>query len=153
MFKGKDLASIAPLPLRLIVGYGFLEHGLAKLERGPDHFVSIVHAIGVPFPSFMAWLTIAVEIVGGLLVLAGAFVPLITIPMLAVLLVALVTVHVQFGFTSIKLVDVTKAGPQFGPPGMETDPLYIAGLAALVLGGAGPFAFDNWLASRRGLKC
>jgi uncharacterized membrane protein YphA (DoxX/SURF4 family) len=25
----------APLPLRLIVGYGFAEHGFAKLLRGP----------------------------------------------------------------------------------------------------------------------
>jgi hypothetical protein len=24
------------LPLRLIVGYGFMEHGFAKLARGPD---------------------------------------------------------------------------------------------------------------------
>ena len=27
----------APLPLRLIVGYGFAEHGFAKLLRGPIH--------------------------------------------------------------------------------------------------------------------
>jgi|KBSMisStandDraft_5_1062788.scaffolds.fasta_scaffold19214_9 putative oxidoreductase len=144
----KDFARTAPLPLRLIVGYGFFAHGLAKLERGPEHFVSIVHAIGVPFPGVMAWLTIWVEIVCGLMMLAGAFVPLIAGPMLAVLVVALATVHVQFGFTSIKLLDVTASGPRFGPPGMETDLLYIAALSTLVLGGPGPFAFDNWLASR-----
>jgi putative oxidoreductase len=141
----KTFARIAPLPLRLIIGYGFFAHGIAKLERGPDHFVSVVHAIGVPFPELMAWLTILVEVVCGLLMLAGAFVPVITLPMLAVLVVALVTVHIQFGFTSIKLLDVTPSGPRFGPPGMETDLLYIAGLATLVLGGPGPIAVDNWL--------
>ena len=26
------------LPLRLIVGYGFMEHGYAKLAHGPDSF-------------------------------------------------------------------------------------------------------------------
>ena len=26
----------APIPLRLIVGYGFIEHGYAKLSKGPD---------------------------------------------------------------------------------------------------------------------
>jgi uncharacterized membrane protein YphA (DoxX/SURF4 family) len=36
----KDFARTAPLPLRLIVGYGFFAHGLAKLERGPEHFAS-----------------------------------------------------------------------------------------------------------------
>jgi len=141
----KRLARIAPLPLRLIIGYGFFAHGLAKLERGPEHFVSIVHAIGVPFPKAMAWLTIVVEIIGGLLVLLGALVPLIAVPMLAVLAVAIATVHLQFGFTSIKLLDVTPSGPHFGPPGIETDLLYIAGLVTLALGGPGPLAVDNWL--------
>jgi hypothetical protein len=40
------------LPLRLIVGYGFLEHGYAKLARGPDDFIAILHAIGMPFAFF-----------------------------------------------------------------------------------------------------
>jgi putative oxidoreductase len=141
----KMIAKIAPLPLRLIVGYGFLAHGLAKLEKGPEHFVSIVQAIGVPFPGVMAWLTILVEVGCGLLMLAGALVPVIAVPMLAVLVVALATVHAQFGFTSIKLLDVTPSGPRFGPPGMETDLLYIAGLMTLVLAGPGPVALDNLL--------
>ena len=144
----KSLPGIAPLPLRLIIGYGFFAHGLAKLERGPEHFVSIVQAIGVPFPHIMAWLTILIEVVSGLFMLAGALVPLIALPMIAILVVALVTVHIQFGFTSIKLLDVTSSGPHFGPPGIETDLLYIAGLMTLVLGGPGPAAVDNWLRAR-----
>lgn len=130
----------APLPLRLIVGYGFFMHGLAKLQKGPEHFVEIVHAIGVPMPHLMAWLTIGVELVGGVAVLLGAFVTLASIPMAAVLIVAMVTVHLPFGFTSIKLIAVTSAGPRFGPPGVETDLLYLACLAALVMGGPGPLA-------------
>ena len=55
------------------------------------------------------------------------------------------TVHLQFGFTSIKLMAVTSAGPQFGPPGYETDLLYIASLIALVFGGAGPLSVDSRL--------
>jgi putative oxidoreductase len=138
----------APIPLRLIVGYGFFAHGLAKLEKGPDHFVAIVQAIGTPMPHLMAWLTIAVELLGGLAVLVGAFVTIASIPMLAVLLVAMVTVHLQFGFTSIKLMAVTAAGPQFGPPGIETDLLYIACLAALIPSGAGPLSVDGWIGKR-----
>ena len=38
----------APIPLRLIVGYGFMAHGFAKLGKGPDAFASILHALGVP---------------------------------------------------------------------------------------------------------
>ena len=80
MIRLPDAAPWAPLPIRLIVGYGFLAHGLAKLEKGPDRFVAIVDAIGAPLPHFTAWLTIWVEIIGGLCVIAGALVPLVAVP-------------------------------------------------------------------------
>jgi putative oxidoreductase len=142
----RKLARYAPLPLRLIVGYGFMAHGYAKLMKGPDVFVAIVHAMGVPEPFFMAWLTILVELFGGFAVLLGAFVVPLSVPMAAVLLVATFTVHLPFGFTSIKLLAITSAGPQFGPPGYETDLLYLACLAALVMGGSGPWAIDTQIA-------
>ena len=138
----------APLPLRFIVGFGFMAHGYAKLARGPEAFVAIVHAIGVPAPYVMAWLTIGIELFGGLAVLLGAFVPVVSLPMAVVLLVAIFTVHLPFGFTSIKLEAVTAAGPQFGPPGYETDLLYLACLVTLVLGGSGHWAIDRLIASK-----
>src|SRR6201987_2370562 len=96
------LARWAPIPLRLMVGYGFMEHGFAKLSRGPEAFAAILHAIGVPAPHFMTWLTILIEIFGGLAVLLGAFVPLVSLPMAGVLLVAMFSVHLPYGFSSIK---------------------------------------------------
>ncbi len=63
----------APIPLRLIVGYGFMEHGFAKLARGPEHFAAILHDIGVPAHHFMAWITVLVEVLGGLAVDPGCF--------------------------------------------------------------------------------
>ena len=137
------------IPLRLIVGYGFMEHGYAKIVKGPEHFVGILHAIGVPAPELMSWATIVVELVGGLAVLVGAFVPLVSVPMAVVLLVATFTVHLPYGFASIKIQAVTAAGAQFGQPGYETDLLYLACLATLVLAGSGPFAVDGLLASFR----
>jgi putative oxidoreductase len=133
------------IPLRLIVGYGFIEHGYAKLARGPESFTNILHALGVPLPSFMAWATIAVELLGGLLILLGALVTLASIPMAIVLLVAIFTVHLPNGFSSIKLLSVDGAGAHFGQPGYETDLLYLAGLMALVLGGPGPLSVDRLL--------
>src|SRR6267142_541492 len=133
------------IPLRLMVGYGFIEHGYAKLARGPESFVNILHAIGVPEPSLLAGLTILVELIGGFAVLIGAFIPLASIPMAAVLLVAIFTVHLPYGFSSIKLEAVTAAGAHFGQPGYETDLLYLAALCALVLGGSGPLANDQLL--------
>lgn len=144
----RGLMNWAPLPVRLIIGYGFLDHGLAKLAKGPDKFVMIVDAIGVPMPHFMAWSAIWVEVLGGIAMMLGAFVTVISFPMAVVLLVALFSVHIQFGFTSIKLMAVTAEGPQFGPPGIEADLLYLAGLASLLLSGPGPLAIDNWLRKR-----
>jgi putative oxidoreductase len=133
------------LPLRLIVGFGFMQHGYAKLARGPDDFVNILHAIGVPAALLVGWATIAVEIIGGLLIFLGAFVPLATIPMVIVLLAAILTVHLPNGFSSIKLQSFDVAGAHFGPPGYETDLLYLSGLIALCLGGAGPLSVDGLL--------
>jgi len=143
------IARWAPVPLRLIVGYGFMEHGFAKLGRGPEAFVDILHAIGVPAPYVMAWATILTEIIGGLAVILGAFVTLVALPMAALLVVATFTVHLPYGFSSIKLLSVTVTGAQFGPPGYELNLLYLACLAALVLGGSGPLTIDGLLRKRR----
>jgi putative oxidoreductase len=138
------LARCAPIPLRLIIGYGFMAHGIAKWSRGFDAFPAIVQAIGIPAPYLMGWATILVEVFGGLAILLGAYVGLAVVPMLAILLVAMFTVHLQYGFSSIKLIAVTPAGAQFGPPGYETDLLYIACIVALLLLGAGPWSIDGW---------
>jgi putative oxidoreductase len=133
----------APIPLRLIVGFGFMQHGFAKLGRGPEHFAAILQALGTPAPHLMAWVSILTEILGGFAILLGAYVSLAAIPMAILLIVAIFTVHLRFGFSSIKLLAVTAAGPQLGPPGYETNLLYLACLAALVLGGPGPFSIDR----------
>ena len=97
----------------------------------------------------MAWATILTEVIGGLAVILGAFVALVALPMAALLVVATFTVHLPYGFSSIKLLSVTAAGAQFGRPGYELNLLYLACLAALVLGGSGPLAIDG-LVRRRG---
>ncbi len=148
--------SLAPgwyaIPLRLIVGYGFLAHGIAKLLHGPQSFIDILSALSVFEPQLSAWATILIEIFGGLAVMAGLFIPLASAPMIVVLLVAIFTVHLPNGFSSIKLESVTSAGAHFGQPGYETDLLYLAALVALVLGGSGPLALDRalvrWWAGR-----
>ena len=138
----------ALLPLRLIVGFGFIQHGVSKLLKGPDAFAAILQAIGVPGPHFMAWLTILTELTGGAAVLLGAFIPLVSLPLAAVLLVAIFTVHLPYGFSSIKLTAVTPRGAVFGPVGYETNLLYLAALASLVLGGSGPLSIDGLLKNR-----
>jgi putative oxidoreductase len=128
-----------------------MAHGYSKLAHNPSHFAAILHALTVPAPELIAWVTIVTEVVGGAAVLLGAFVPLVSIPMAVVLLTAMFTTQLPYGFLAIKLQGVTAAGAQFGPPGYEVDLLYLACLAALVLGGSGPLAIDG-LIGRRGLS-
>ncbi|ADH90220.1 DoxX family protein [Ancylobacter novellus DSM 506] len=137
------------VPLRLIIRYGFFAHGYAKLLRGPDHFTGILAAIGMPFPHLLSWATVAIELVGGLMILAGALAPLVTVPMIVVLLVAIFSVHLPNGFSSIKLMSYDASGAHFGPPGYETDLLYVAGRLALSIAGAGPFSVDSYLRRRQ----
>ncbi len=76
-------------------------------------------------PWMMSWLTILIELVGGIAVFIGALIPLVSVPMAVVLLVAIFTVHLPNGFSSIKLQSVTEDGAHFGQPGYETDLLYL----------------------------
>ena len=144
----QSLVKWTSIPLRLIVGYGFLAHGIAKALRGYDAFPSILAQMGMPSPHLLGWTTILVEILGGSAVILGAFVAIVSVPMMVVLIVAIFTVHAQYGFSSIKLLAVTAAGAQFGPPGYETDLLYLACIAALVMNGPGPWSVDGFLEAR-----
>jgi putative oxidoreductase len=126
-----------------------MQHGFAKLFRGPDAFAVVLHAIGVPSPHLIAWLTTLIEIFGGVAVLLGTLIPLASLPMAAVLLVAIFTVHLPYGFSSIKLMSVSSGRAQFGPPGYECNLLYLACLAALVIGGSGPMSIDSYLRKKR----
>ena len=138
-----ELARWASLPMRLLVGYGFIEHGFAKLSRGPDAFAGILQQLGAPLPYVATWLTIGTELVGGLALLLGAFVVWASIPTALVLLVAMVTVQLPYGFSSVKLLSVSASGARFGSVGYEVDLLYLAALIILALQGPGPLSIDN----------
>ena len=140
--QASSLARFAGLPLRLMVAYGFLAHGLAKWSRGPAVFASVLHSLGMPAAHQLAWATIVIEIVGGAAFLLGAFVSLVSIPAVCVLIGAIATVHLPYGFSSIKLLGVSNGTPQFGPPGFECALLYIVCIVALALMGPGPWSVD-----------
>lgn len=138
----------ALLPLRLIIGFGFAAHGYAKLSRGPDKFAIILEDIGIPQPYVVAWITTLLEFVGGLSVMAGAFVVPLALPLTAVMTFALIAVHLQYGFSSIRLKSISASGAEFGPIGYELNLVYIAGLIALAFGGPTKLSLHLWLKTR-----
>ncbi len=135
----------APLPLRLILGFGFLYHGYPKLFSGQGHdgFVGMLQGLGIPLPGVMAWVVGLVEVLGGLALILGAFVTLAALLNIVNMLVALFTVHLGNGFNFIHITGMSDDGPIFGMPGYEVNLLYIAGLLALLLGGAGALSVDG----------
>jgi putative oxidoreductase len=48
LISRSPIARWAPIPLRLIVGYGFMEHGFAKLARGLDAFPQFCRHLACP---------------------------------------------------------------------------------------------------------
>jgi len=139
------MKNLAPLFPRFILGFGFVYHGFPKLflpgER--EAFVGMLRTIGVPQPGLMAWAVGALEFVGGLALIVGAFVVIFGCLLTINMLVALFTVHLPQGFNFMHITGMTETGPTFGMPGYEVTLLYIAGLFVLILGGAGAFSVDR----------
>jgi putative oxidoreductase len=132
----------APLPLRLMLGVGFFYHGWLKVFSPGGHqlFAGMLGSLGLPAPELTAWLVAWAEIVGGLALIAGAFVAIVSAVLIVDMLVAMFTVHLPSGFNFINITAMGKQGPVFGMPGAEVNLLYIAGLLALVIGGAGAWS-------------
>ena len=89
-------------------------------------------------PELTAWIVTLLELVGGLALIVGVFVTLLSILLIVSMFVAMFTVHFRYGFSAIKTIGLTKDGPVFGPPGYEVNLLYIAGLLVLILAGPVP---------------
>jgi putative oxidoreductase len=140
----------APLPLRLILGFGFVYHGFPKVSStsGHERFAGMLQNMGIPEPNIMAWVVGIIEVVGGLALILGALVALASALLIINMLVAMITVHLPHGFSFMNMTGMTDGNPTFGMPGYEVNLLYIAGLLALMLGGAGACALDRQRASR-----
>ncbi|MGD8395627.1 MAG: DoxX family protein [Candidatus Eiseniibacteriota bacterium] len=141
---------LALLPLRLMLGIGFTIHGAPKLFSSQQHvsFAAMLDGIGIPAANLMAWLVGALEFFGGVGLILGFLAVPIAVLLIVNMLVALFTVHLPHGFNFINITGMSGQGPQFGMPGYEVNLLYIAGLLAIVIGGAGAFSID--LMRRRG---
>ena len=146
---GKDYRQIAPLFLRLVIGFAFMAHGWAKLSRGPEHFAQLLTLLHVPMPQIMAWLSVIIELLGGFTLFIGLFTGLSAVPLIFTMLVAMFTIHIHYGYSAVNTIGLTPHGPLFGPPGYEINLIYIAGLLVLIFSGAGKFSVDAAVAARK----
>jgi putative oxidoreductase len=149
MFSPSIRGAATLLPVRLAVGLGFLMHGIAKYQRGPEKFAKLLQFVGTPLPLPTAWVVTLLEICGGLALIAGAFVALVSLPLIVAMLVAAFTINGRYGFSAVNTIGLTSNGPVFGPPGYEINMLYIAALIALSLAGPTVASVDEWRSRRR----
>lgn len=129
------MRDLAPLILRLVVAFGFLEPAWNKLQD--------VHAIGewfesmeLPAPYLQAWLATLTESLGVVLLTIGLGTRLIAIPLIVTMLVAIKTVHWENGFSA-------------GDNGYEIPFYYTCMLACLLFLGSGRISADHLLSKRR----
>lgn len=116
--------------LRVITGVIFVAHGAQKLFFvTPAATAAFFAQVGIPLPGVAAPLVIAVELGGGLLLLAGLFTRWVSLPLAATMVVAIVTVHLKAGF--------------FLPNGYEFALLLLASTLTLATHGAGALALDT----------
>ena len=136
--------SWAVLPLRLALGFGMAYHGYPKLFSAAEReqFVGMLVGIGVPAPTLAAWGVGLLEFVGGVLVIVGALVVLLSPLFILEMLVAWFFVHLPSGFNFMNIIGMSDTGPVFGLPGYEVNVLYIAGFLALLIAGAGRYSVD-----------
>ncbi len=102
--KTRSLDFLGPLLLRLYLVPIFWMAGTKKLsdiDSIIEWFGNPDWGLGLPFPTLMAWLASLTEAGGAILLLIGLGVRWISIPLMATMIVAAVTVHWQNGWLAI----------------------------------------------------
>ncbi len=95
---------LGPLALRLYLVPVFWMAGskkLADIESTAEWFGNPDWGLGLPFPELMAWMASLTEAGGAILLFFGLAVRWISIPLMATMVVAAVTVHLQNGWLAI----------------------------------------------------
>ena len=121
------LGDLAPVVLRAGVGFVFVSYGLTKLSRGPESFAGMLTGLGVAEPTLFAWLVTTAELVGGALLIVGLLTRLVTLPLIATMVGAIILVKADLGM-----------------PAAGIDITLLAGLVTLLLIGPGSLSLDRW---------
>ncbi len=134
-----DADRLAALAIRVVVGPVMAYHGYQKLNRGVGAFadnVTQLEVFGMGLPRAAGYIVVAIELVGGLCILAGLLTRIWSALLAAQMLLIPFVVKSQLGLIA----------PQgSGGTGFELDLLIAACAVALVLMGPGALALDGLL--------
>ena len=118
------------LLLRLFMGGTFIVYVSKKILNFDNYVILFSDKLELPLPLLNLYLVIAVEAIGGVLLLIGLFTRLATIPLIITMITALFLVNLEKGF----------AASNFG---MEIPLAYISILFVLFAFGHGKFSLEN----------
>ena len=86
-------------------------------------FAELLKQAHVPLPLASAWLVTLLEIFGGLALLMGAFVTIVSVPLILSMLGAMIyRKHQVTVLAPVNTIGLTPEGPQLGPPGYDNQP-------------------------------
>jgi putative oxidoreductase len=120
------------VPIRFVVGLVFLLHGGQKLfVFGLAGTADIMGKLGLPLPALCAAIVIAVELLGGLAILLGAFTRLAGAVLAFEMLVAIFVARLHGGF--------------FAPYGYEFELTLLAACLTFALSGPGQLSLEEML--------
>lgn len=147
-------APSATILIRVMVGAVFLSEGIQKFldpaARGAGRFAKI----GIPSPEVMGPFVGGTEIVCGVLLLAGLLTRLAAIPLIATMVVAIVSTKIPIllghGFWGFSLKSLSSYGFFSMAHEARTDFAMLLGALFLLVVGSGPWALDRRLAQRLG---
>ncbi len=122
---------LAPLLMRLFLGYFFMETGWGKIHN-LDAFTQRFAGWGIPHPAFNAALSAYTEFIGGALTIAGLFTRIVSIPMIINMAVAILSVKIKdvHGLNDFVELD---------------EPLYALGFFWLMMAGPGAVSLDYFI--------
>jgi putative oxidoreductase len=134
MNNNPSLSSWGPTVLRVVVGIVFLAHGWQKIHMGVHGVAGFLGMIGVPIPAVSAAVLIAVEFLGGIVLILGLGTRWVSLLIAFDMLVAILAVHLKNGF--------------FLPQGFEYALTLLAASISLALTGGGAASLDSALIKR-----
>jgi uncharacterized membrane protein YphA (DoxX/SURF4 family) len=144
----------ATLLLRLMCGGVFLSEGILKFVY-PNQGVGRFTKLGLPLPDLTASVIGTLEIVGGLLLIAGVFTRFIAIPFIGEMIVAILTTKISL-YLGTSPLPLPPAPPQFGfwavAHEIRSEYAQILTSMFLLIAGPGAWSMDALLARRHRMQ-
>ena len=151
LFFPPDTAPRSTVLIRLMAGGVFFWEGILKFvytNQGVGRFTKL----GIPFPAQTAHFVAVLEIVGGLLLLAGFLTRVIAIPFVIEMIVAILSTKISL-YLGTSPLPLPPSPPQVGfwavLHEIRSDYAQILSVLFLLIAGPGPWSVDAILAGSR----